>query len=130
MIHWDWLLILHMELLVVLAGVAQVNLQLGNRRLGLVQLALPFREFSLELLLDGGDGLFTVIIRLTGGVTRTDVTQLKALLGHAVDGIGCPLKFPHFLHVGHQPGVELLQGLLVVHLGLREVHHALTGPGK
>ena len=67
MIHWDWLLILHMELLVVLAGVAQVNLQLGNQSLGLVQLALPAGEFRLELLLDDGEGLFAVIIRLLQG---------------------------------------------------------------
>ena len=118
-----------MELLVILVGVAELNPQLGDLILGLVQLALPVREFRLKLLLDDGDGLLAEI-RLSGGVDETEMTQLKTLFRHAVNGIGRPLQFSHFLHVGHQPGVELLQGLLVVHLGLREVHHALTGPGK
>ena len=52
-----------MQLLVVLAGVAQVDLQLGDHGLGLIQLALPVRELRLELLLDEGAGLFTVMIR-------------------------------------------------------------------
>ena len=56
------------------------------------------------------------------------MTQLEPLFGHTINGIGCPLQFPHFLHVGHQSGVELLQGLLVVHLGLGEVHHTLARP--
>ena len=118
-----------MELLVVLVGVAELNPQLGDLILGLVQLALPVSEFRLKLLLDDGDGLLAEI-RLSGGVDKTDTTQLKTLLGHAINGIGRPLQLPHFLHVGHQPGVELLQRLLVIHLGLREVHHALAGPGQ
>ena len=116
-----------MELLVILVGVAELNPQLGDLILGLVQLALPVSEFRLKLLLDDGDGLLAEI-RLSGGVDKTEMTQLKTLFRHAINGIGRPLQFPHFLHVGHQPGVQLLQGLLVVHLGLREVPHTLARP--
>ena len=60
-----------MELLLLLAGVAQVDLQLGNLGLRLILLALPVGEFRLELLLDDGDGLLTAMIRLTVGVNTT-----------------------------------------------------------
>ena len=50
--HTGIVIILHLELLIILVGVAEINLQLGDHILGLVQLLLPVRELRLELLLD------------------------------------------------------------------------------
>lgn len=118
-----------MQLLVLLLVVPQVDPQLGDHILGLVELRLPVGQLRLELLLDHRDGLLAESGKYDRNVCNFGAL-LKSLLRQTVDGICGPLKFPDLVHVGHQSGVELLQGLLVIHLGLGELHHALAGSLK